>query len=141
MLTVQREGKKPGPVAEFLRAVRRMVVDFVVGRVIMHGGESTVSGLDDLTTYYLLHRHDFGLEDAPIGACILYAVSCGLSDSALADRLDLLARTGKGGASAEDDEDEDDGDGEDEGDSAGSGSEVRLKTWTQRKRWASIRCA
>jgi len=43
------------------------------------------------------------MEDAPIGACILYAISCGLSDSALADQYDVLVRTG-GQAEAEDDD-------------------------------------
>ncbi len=56
----------------------------------MHG----YSGLDDVTTYYLLHRHDFGMDDAPIGACILYAISCGLSDHDLADRYEILQTTG-----------------------------------------------
>ena len=60
-------------VSEFLREVRRMVVDFVVGRVLTQDGEEAVTGLDDVTTYYLLHRNDFGLEDAPVGGCILYA--------------------------------------------------------------------
>ncbi|GEM_PF-6286773 len=41
-----------------------------------------------------LHRHDFGMDDAPIGACILYAISCGLSDHDLADRYEILQRTG-----------------------------------------------
>ena len=63
-------------VSEFLREVRRMVVDFVVGRVLTQDGEESVTGLDDVTTYYLLHRHDFGLQDAPVGGCILYALSC-----------------------------------------------------------------
>ena len=70
------------------------MVDFVVGRVLTHNGDATVSGLDDVTTYYLLHRHDFGMDDAPIGACILYAISCGLSDRELTDRYEILARTG-----------------------------------------------
>src|SRR5438552_13104690 len=94
-------------VSEFLRHVRRIVVDFVVGRVLSGNGDAeTVSGLDDVTTYYLLHRHDFKMDDAPIGACILYAVSCGLSDSALVDQYDILVRTG-GQAEAEDDDAED----------------------------------
>ena len=61
------------------------------------------SGLDDPTTYYLLHWHNFGMEDAPVGPCILYAVSCGLSDRDLVDQFDLLVRTGK---ASEDDEEE-----------------------------------
>src|SRR5262249_39375866 len=129
-----KKATAPGEVmtiAEFLRAVRRLVVDFVVGRVLTHNGDaSATSGLDDLTTYYLLHRHDFGLEDAPVGACILYAVSCGLSDSALVDRFDLLARAGGKSARDGDDDEAEENDGE----ATGSGSQVRLKPWSQRKR-------
>ena len=77
-------------VSEFLREVRRMVVDFVVGRVLTHGSEDAVAGLDDVTTYYLLHRHAFGVDDAPVGGCILYALSCNLSDSALVNQHDHL---------------------------------------------------
>lgn len=82
-------------VSEFLRHVRRMVVDFVVGRVLSGGEGSTETrdiSLDDITTYYLLHRNDFGLKDAPAGACILYAVSCGLSERLLADQYEILSR-------------------------------------------------
>jgi adenine-specific DNA methylase len=123
-------------VPEFLRQVRRLVVDFVVGRVISPDKESTeATGLDDVTTYYLLHRHDFGLEDAPAGPCILYAVSCGLSDTALADQHDILARTGGAEGEEEDDQGEDSG-SENEGQSEvveeGSGSKLRLKQWYQR---------
>ena len=82
-------------VSEFLREVRRMVVDFVVGRVLSNHGEETVTGLDDVTTYYLLHRNDFGMEAAPVGGCILYALSCNLSDSALVNQHDLLAQPGR----------------------------------------------
>ena len=59
-----------------------------------------------MTTYYLLHRHDFGVGDAPAGASILYAVSCNLSDRLLLDTYDLLARTG-GNASADEDDESD----------------------------------
>lgn len=126
-------------VSEFLREVRRIVVDFVVGRVLSHNGVAErTSGLDDVTTYYLLHRNDFGLDDAPIGACILYALSCNLSDSDLADRFDILVRTGgtlfddlDGG---EDADDEGDADTEDaDSDSGGKGNKVKLKPWNQRK--------
>ena len=117
-------------VSEFLREVRRMVVDFVVGRVLTHGGEESVTGLDDVTTYYLLHRHDFGLQDAPVGGCILYALSCNLSDSALVNQHDLLAQSGKG-AAVDELEDEVSAD-EDEGESGG-GAKVRLKAWSQRQ--------
>ena len=73
---VVKKANEPGKlmeVSEFLRAVRRLVVDFVVGRVLTGGDETSASGLDDVTTYYILHRHDFGVGDAPVGPCILYA--------------------------------------------------------------------
>jgi hypothetical protein len=126
-------------VPEFLRHVRRMVVDFVVGRVLSHNGEAEgVSGLDDVTTYYLLHRHDFGVGDAPVGACILYAISCGLSDSALADQYDILIRTG-GQQEREEGEEEEftTEETESEEPEEGSGSKVKLRPWNQRRR-ASI---
>jgi adenine-specific DNA methylase len=164
-----KKADRPGEtmsVSEFLRAVRRIVVDFVVGRVLTggdHGADSggrgdaetqghgevaaspshrvsasdfsIVNSLDDVTTYYLLHRHDFGMEDAPAGACILYAVSCNLSESDLADKYDLLVRSG----GIERDENEDTGgdagatDAEGEAEE-GSGSTFKLKAWKQRKR-------
>ena len=110
-------------VAEFLRHVRRMVVGFVVSR-LLHGASGTTCELDDPTTYYLLHRNDCGLGVAPAGACILYALSCNLSDADLAGRLDLLVR-GRRATTAEDDEGEEAG--------STSGGEVRLKPWHQRR--------
>lgn len=105
---VVKKANEPGQVmtvSESLRAVRQLVVDFVVGRVLSHnGGAEAASDLDDVTTYYLLHRHDFGFEDVPAGACILYAVSCGLSDRELIDQYDLLVRTGGQGQGEEDEE-------------------------------------
>lgn len=115
-------------VSEFLREVRRMVVDFVVGRVLTHDDEEAITGLDDVTTYYLLHRHDFGMEDAPVGGCILYALSCNLSDSALVNQYDLLAQSGKGGSSDETEE----GDTTEESETTGGGAKVKLKTWSRR---------
>ena len=135
---VVKKANEPGAtmeVLEFLRAVRRIVVDFVVGRVLTHNGDATVtSGLDDVTTYYLLHRHDFGMDDAPIGACILYAISCGLSDHDLADPHEILQKTG-GQAESEDEEAgepaSEDANGEAE---EGTGSKVRLRPWNRRIR-------
>ena len=113
-------------VAEFLRHVRRMVVAFVVNRLFAVEGDATTP-LDDLTTYYLLHRNDFGMAAAPAGACILYALSCNLSDADLAGRLDLLARGNKADvASAEDEDDQPDQP------PTTSGSETRLKPWHRR---------
>ena len=114
-------------VAEFLRHVRRMVVGFVVSRLLSPDGGVT-DELDDVTTYYLLHRNDFGLEPAAGGASILYALSCNLSDSDLAGRLDVLARGGKRRSPQND---SDDGDADDA--RAAGGGEVRLKTWSQRR--------
>lgn len=126
-------------VSEFLREVRRLVVDFVVGRVLTHGETTEMaSSLDEVTSYYLLHRNDFGLDDAPIGACILYALSCNLSDSDLADRFDILSRTG--GTRFDDLDDAEDADEEGGADtedtdsgSGGKGNKVKLKPWNQRK--------
>ena len=116
-------------VSEFLREVRRMVVDFVVGRVLTaEGGQESVSGLDDVTTYYLLHRNDFGMADAPVGACILYALSCNLSDSALAGQHDLLVQSGKRTSDDEDDV----GSDEEWEESGGSGAKLKLKPWSRR---------
>jgi len=129
---VVRKANEPGPltVAEFLSHVRRMVIDFVVGRVLSGDRAEADDGerLDEPTAYYLLHRNDFGLDEAPAGACILYAVSCGLSDKELSDTWNLLAST-KGKQA--DDEDADPNE-EDDGDAGDSGSKIRLKTWSQR---------
>jgi len=130
---VVKKANEPGKlmeVSEFLKHVRRMVVDFVVGRVLSYDGESReISGLDDVTTYYLLHRHDFGMNDAPAGTCILYAVSCGLTDRALVDQFDMLAKTGGKATPEPDEESTSNGDV-----GGGTGSTLRLKQWNQRKR-------
>jgi hypothetical protein len=135
---VVKEANSPGEiltVSEFLTSVRRIVVDFVVGRVLTHnGGSETVSGLDDVTTYYILHRYDFGFEDAPVGASILYAISCGLTDRELTDSCDLLVRTGGIDEDADQGEDAEADAGEEEESGTGSGSKVKLKTWNQRHR-------
>jgi adenine-specific DNA methylase len=121
-------------VSEFLRHVRRIVVDYVVGRVLSQDGESEeATSLDNPTIYYLLHRHDFGFAEAPVGACILYAQSCNLRDRDLADRHDLVAFTSGKAAEEEEPEDEDAQEAEDEEEERGSGSKVRLKRWEQRR--------
>ena len=127
-------------VGEFLTQVRRMVVDYIVGQVLSgeRGADlSAADRLDEVTAYYLLHRHDFGMDDAPVGACILYATACGLSDADLDKTWDLLVSTGKAAEDTEIAED-DDSEGEDsesnepEGDTSG-GSKVKLKPWNQRR--------
>ena len=136
-------------VAEFLRHVRRMVVGFVVSRLLDPEG-GAADELDDVTTCYLLHRNDFGLHPAAGGASILYALSCNLSDSDLAGRLDLLVRGGRrraaGGEAAEGEAAGDEaaggeaegggeggGEGEETSGGAAGGGEVRLKAWSQRR--------
>lgn len=42
------------------------------------------------TAYYLPHRHAFGLDESPVGACIVYATACGLSDLELDKTWDVL---------------------------------------------------
>jgi len=74
---------------------------------LMGRDDASTGDLDDLTTYYLLHRNDFGLKPAPSGACILYALSCSVSDKDLTGRYDLAASIG---------------------------SNIRLKNWEQRKK-------
>jgi len=141
---VVRKANEPGPmtVGEFLTHVRRMVVDFVVGRVLSGDGTDSTGGdeandasrdrLDEPTAYYLLHRHDFGMEEAPAGACILYAISCGVSDKELSDTWDLIG-FGKGkSADGTDDEQENDPDA-DADTPEESGGKVKLKSWAQRQ--------
>jgi len=123
-------------VSEFLTHVRRMVVDFVVGRVLsgdgVDSGEAAADRLDEPTAYYLLHRHDFGMAETPAGTCILYAVSCGLSDQELINTWDLLAKTGAHAAQPEDEETEADPESDPDVESS-AGSQLQLKTWAQRR--------
>jgi adenine-specific DNA methylase len=127
-----KKASEPGAlmgVDEFLRQVRRIVVDFVVGRVLTRGQDGQAVGdhpLDDLTTYYLLHRNDFGMKDAPAGPCILYMVSCNLAERDLLDQYEILAKGGQAEAEAEADDEDDDA-------SVGSGGKFKLKPWASRK--------
>ena len=122
VVKITDEAGRQMTVSDFLRRVRRMVVGFVVSRLV-DPKSSTTEELDDLTTYYLLHRNDFGLDPAPAGACILYALSCNIADADLAGRLDLLVRGGKKTMSND----------TEEGVETASGSEVRLKRWNRRR--------
>jgi hypothetical protein len=133
-----KKASEPGAlmsVTDFLGHVRRIVVDFVVGRVLSHGRAEPTPGdhpLDDLTTYYLLHRNDFGQKDAPAGPCILYAVSCGLSERELTDQYELLARS-SGTADTEGEEQSDSEDDAEEAAASGGGGKYKLKEWRARK--------
>jgi hypothetical protein len=136
---VVKKANEPGAmtVSEFLTHVRRMVVDFVVGRVLAGGKEdgsetAATDRLDEPTAYYLLHRNDFRMEEAPAGACILYAISCGISDKELAGTWNLIGFTQ--GKPDDESGEEPDADAEEDPDAGDdSGSKVKLKTWAQRK--------
>ena len=123
-----------------------MVVDFVVGRVLTQDtnqealsacghAQAGATGLDNVTTYYLLHRHDFGMQEAPVGGCILYALSCNLSDTALVNQHDLLAKSGRGRGSDELEADllAQAGDPPEDAEETGGGARVKLKPWNRRK--------
>ena len=135
---VVKKANQPGEVmevGEFLSNVRRMVVDFVVGQMLT-GDHSEVNlaaadRMDAPTAYYLLHRHDFGLEEAPAGACILYATACGLSDSELESTWDVLVRTGSSSRTQDDDKENADAEADPDAD-IGCGSTVRVKSWVRR---------
>jgi putative DNA methylase len=75
---IVKKANEPGEilsVSEFLGHARRMVADFMVGHVFSRkGGTEAMRGLDDVTTYYLLHRAYFGMDRVPVGPCILYAI-------------------------------------------------------------------
>lgn len=137
---VVKKASAPGQlmtVSEFLGHVRRIVVDFVVGRVLTQNDAQAAVGdhpLDDVTTYYLLHRNDFGLKDAPAGPCILYMVSCGLPERDLVDQYDLLARGVRSEPEAEEVESGEEGDvDEAEAETFGGGGKFRLKPWSARR--------
>ena len=137
---IVKKANDPGQVmtvGEFLSSVRRMVVDFVVGQVLTGEKEESdmaaADRMDAPTAYYLLHRHDFGLDEAPAGACILYSTACGVADRDLEATWNLVSHKGSSTAADEDDVGADP-DAEAEDDSEGeSGSKIKLKTWAQRK--------
>lgn len=145
---VVRKANEPNAtmgVGEFLNHVRRMVVDYVVGQVLTGEQGSDLAAadrLDEVTAYYLLHRHDFGMDEAPVGACILYATACSLSDGELDKTWDVLIHVGSDAAlaaeadeAAESDDSDSDAPGNDADDDGGSGggSKVKLKSWNHRR--------
>ncbi|MDR3358284.1 MAG: DUF1156 domain-containing protein [Desulfovibrio sp.] len=136
---VIKKASSPGEsmsVTEFLGHVRRMVVNFVVGRVLKTdaAGGSDDQRMDAVTAYYLLHRNDFGMEEAPAGACILYATACGLTDRDLESAYRLVSKKGSSVTEpALNDETEEDE--EPESDTAGSssgGGKIVLLPWSKR---------
>jgi len=139
---VIKKANDPGQimsVGEFLTHVRRMVVDFVVGEVLVGNGDGSdqaaADRMDGPTAYYLLHRHDFGLQEAPVGACILYATACGISDRDLEATWDLTSSKGDAKKTSDLSDSSDSSDSSDPSDFEGSssGGQMRLKTWSQRQ--------
>ena len=114
-------------------------MDAVVGRVRAgeRGGDGgAAAGLGGVPAYYRLHRHDFGMDDAPVGACILYATACGLSDGELDKTWDVLIHVGSDAAVAAEAEDalDNSGDGDDEpSEDDSGGGKVKLKAWNHRR--------
>lgn len=102
---VRRLDGSPFTVGDFLKEARRLVADFALGQILK--GHST-EGLDEWTRYYLIHRSNFDLEDAPVGECILLSQGYGLTLNDLRSDRGYI----KGG----------------------SGSSVRLAKWDERLR-------
>jgi putative DNA methylase len=127
-------------VPEFLREVRRLVLQFSLGelpgfREIQSEtqGRGETLELDPVTQYYLLHRAYFGLEPAPVGPCILYANACGKNETELKVVWNILEQRGKrkqGRPRQDEDEDEVNDVSEDAAD--GKGNECRLLSWQER---------
>ena len=76
------------------KEVRRMVTDFALGQ-ILHG--ASTEALDEWTRYYLMHKHHFGMGEAPVGECILLAQGYGVSLNDLtAARTGILKKASSG---------------------------------------------
>ena len=83
-------------VTEFLTEVRRIVTDFALGQ-ILHG--TSTEALDEWTRYYLMHKDYFGMENAPVGECILLAQGYGVSlDDLRAAQTGFLKKVSSGSA-------------------------------------------
>lgn len=88
---VKRPDGKEFTVSEFLKEVRRMVTDFALG-AILH--KESTEGVDAWTSYYLMHRYNFGYDAAPAGECILLSQAYGLDLKELADNnYGILAKS------------------------------------------------
>lgn len=93
---VKRQTGEPFAVTEFLTEVRRIVTDFALGQ-ILHG--TSTEALDEWTRYYLMHTDYFGMENAPVGECILLAQGYGVSlDDLSAAQVGILKRASSGNA-------------------------------------------
>ena len=83
-------------VTEFLTEVRRIVTDFALGKILHH---TSTEALDEWTRYYLMHKDYFGMENAPVGECLLLAQGYGVSlDDLSARHVGILKKAGSGNA-------------------------------------------
>lgn len=115
-------------VSDFLREVRKLVLQFALGRLLHAEGLD----LDPVTQFYLLHRSSFGLDPAPAGACILYAMSCGKNLGELQMVWRVLAQGGKKKGRPR--KDEGDGAADDSEQVEAKGNELALVDWQERGR-------
>jgi hypothetical protein len=125
-------------VGEFLREVRKLVLQFSLGelpgfREVQKETQGRGDNLeiDSVTQYYLLHRAYFSLIPAPAGACILFANACGKNETELKVVWNILEQGGKqkkGRPRKVDDEVEDDAEEATES----KGNEYRLLAWQER---------
>ncbi|MBN2562789.1 MAG: DUF1156 domain-containing protein, partial [Phycisphaerae bacterium] len=124
-------------VPEFLKEVRRLVLQFSLGELPgFHDIQMETQGrgesveIDSVTQYYLLHRNYFGFDPAPAGACILYANACGKNETELKIVWNIIAQGGKSKRGRPSHEELADGESEDE--TEAKGSEYTLIPWTER---------
>lgn len=125
-------------VPEFLREVRKLVLQFSLGELPGFKGiqqETRGRGetleLDPVTQYYLLHRAFFGLDPAPAGACILYANACGKNETELKVVWNILEQGGQSKRGRPRKSQEDEEFTEDEA-GGGKANEYRLVDWEVR---------
>jgi adenine-specific DNA methylase len=126
-------------VSEFLKEVRRLVLQFSLGelpgfrdvqRETQGRGESL--DIDAVTQYYLLHRAYFSLTPAPAGACILFANACGKNETELRVVWNILEQGGKPKRGRPRIEEEDEFEGDADEAPEGKGNEFRLLGWQER---------
>jgi adenine-specific DNA methylase len=125
-------------VSEFLRDVRKIVLQFCLGELpgfrdfqLETQGRGESLEMDPVTQYYLLHRAYFGLGPTPAGACILYANACGKKETELKVVWNILEQGGKQkkGRPRKDEDEPEDAPTET---TEGKGNEYRLLGWQER---------
>ena len=128
-------------VPEFLKEVRRLVLQFSLGelpgfREIQNEtqGRGETLELDPVTQYYLLHRAYFRLDPAPAGPCILYANACGKNETEMKLVWNILQQGGKPKKGRPRKEDEEDFEESPDDGTGGKGNEYRLLGWEERAR-------